>query len=96
MVTLYPQIMIVHRELAALSGKPKKKKKATAALTMNNVDMMDPLYTPSLVAPPPPKKKQKKKSVKDPVVVPTKKPTSAITKVAKPVPQPKKTAPSSK
>lgn len=88
--------MIVHRELAALSGKPKKKKKAIGALTTNNVDMTDPLYTPSLVAPPPPKKKQKKKSVKDPVVVPTKKPTSAITKVAKPVPQPKKTAPSTK
>lgn len=95
--TPYPQVMIVHQQLAALSGKPKKKKKATGSLIMNNVDVTDPLYSPSIAAPPPPKKKQKKKTVKDPVIVPTKKPASAATtKVAKPAPQPKKTTPSSK
>lgn len=90
--------MIVHQQLAALTGKPKKKRKAIAALamSMNKLDENDPLFSPNL-SPAPPKKKPKKKTVKEPVVVPAKKPpTSTISKVVKQTPQPKKTAATSK
>lgn len=93
-----PQVMIVHQQLAALTGKPKKKKKAIAALAMgiSKLDETDPLFSPNL-SPAPAKKKQKKKTVKEPVVVPAKKPpTSTASKVLKQTPQPKKTAAPSK
>lgn len=90
--------MIVHQQLAALTGKPKKKKKAIAALAMgiSKLDETDPLFSPNM-SPAPAKKKQKKKIVKEPVVVPAKKPpTSTASKVLKQTPQPKKTAAPSK
>ena len=54
--------MIVHQQLAALTGKPSKKKKTVKEV----VDPGDPIFAPST----PPAVVKKKKSSKEPKKVP--------------------------
>ena len=74
--------MIVHQQLAALTGKPSKKKKKAKELDVTKIEVDDPLFTPNATTPLTKKKKTK-----------TSKEAKKAMKV-KPAPQPKKAIPS--